>query len=421
MRVTNFTPKREGSAVFKRWRDSVAAGLPPEKLLSRDAKTVLALHCFYNIGTAMAGVFLNLYLWRLTNDLFVNGMYNIIIFSVTPIFFVICGYWAKTKDRLLVFRLGILFTALFYLAVILAQEHVADYAYGFGVLNGIATGFYWLGYLTLQFDMSTQLNRVRFLGFNLIMVNTANLIGPALAGFIIANSTGLSGYTVVFTIAFIMFLIASVGSLKLHAHPSHHKTYYIKYTFLMLRKSKDWGKILVAWFIFGLFNGTMLFIPNILLLQVFGKEDSVGYIGILFTGITIITSYLYSQKANASSERWYAGFTSIFYAVGASILFWNVTVWTVVAFMIVYAVCFPIQFNFMSAHNFRTIGSMPLKGGFRVEAIAIREIALSFGRVIAMFAVIILADDLYAGTLPVLLLIGALSQALIIFLLNKED
>ncbi|MFD2613647.1 MFS transporter [Paenibacillus gansuensis] len=404
---------------ISRWRDSRAAAVAPENRLSPDAVTVLALHGFYSFGTAMAGVFLNLYLWRLTNDLFLNGMYNIIVFFVTPVFFVICGYWAKTRDRLLVYRIGVVLTALFYLAVIAAGSNVAEFAYVFAVLNGIANGFYWLGYLTLQFDISTNQNRMRFLGFNLIMVNGAGLAGPALAGFIIANGEGLQGYTIVFSLAFVMFLAASIGSLKLRSHPSHHKAYYLKYTLLMARKSRIWSRVLLVWFIFGLLNGAMLFIPNILLLQVFGKEDSVGYIGMLFTGITIITSYLFSRRANPANIKLYCAVTAIFYALSVSLLFLQLSVWTVIGFLALYGVCFPIQFNALSAYNFRVMSSMPLKGGFRVEAIAVREITLSAGRILSIFGIILLSDNLSSAAIPGILLAAALAQLFIIGLVRK--
>ena len=75
----------------------------------------------------MSGVFLNIYLWRLTESLWVNGMYNIIVFTVTPIAFAAAGKLAKKKDRLAAFRLGLLLIAAFYLSVIIAQENVADW------------------------------------------------------------------------------------------------------------------------------------------------------------------------------------------------------------------------------------------------------------------------------------------------------
>ena len=86
--------------------------------LSADAVTAIAIHSVFQFGASMAGLFLNLYLWRLTEDLTINGIYNIINFSLTPVGFVFGAWIAKRSDRLVTYRLGILLTAFFYLLVI---------------------------------------------------------------------------------------------------------------------------------------------------------------------------------------------------------------------------------------------------------------------------------------------------------------
>jgi len=51
-----------------------------------------------------------------------------------------------------------------------AQEKIVDYYIGFALFAGTATCFYWLGYLTLMYDVSNSYNRIRFLAINLIVL-----------------------------------------------------------------------------------------------------------------------------------------------------------------------------------------------------------------------------------------------------------
>src|SRR5690554_2144702 len=226
--------------------------IPLEKRLSRDAVVTLTIHACYQFGASMAGIFLNLYLWRLTGSLLINGAFNVIIFIVGPIAFAVAGKIAKTKDRLFVYRAGIFITAVYYLLVVVVQESVVDYFYIFAVFGGIANAFYWLGYLTLMYDVSTDQNRIRYLGLNSISFHAAGMAGPALAGFVITQYAGLSGYITVFTFAFIMFVLTTIGSFQLKVDGTHHKAYYLKLMGILMRKNKDFTKGLLGWFVVGL-------------------------------------------------------------------------------------------------------------------------------------------------------------------------
>ncbi len=83
-------------ALRSRW---AAVPIPPEKKkLSKEAAVTLAIQFFFTFGAAMSGLFLNLYLWRLTHSLSINAMYQIISFAVAPLGFALGG-WINKKKR----------------------------------------------------------------------------------------------------------------------------------------------------------------------------------------------------------------------------------------------------------------------------------------------------------------------------------
>lgn len=386
------------------------ASIPPERKLGKDAVTSLLIHGCFQFGASMSGLFLNLYLWRLTQDLMVNGVYNIILYAITPFAFAAGGWVAKRRDKMVTYRLGIFAIAIFYLFVVIAQEQVAHYYVAFAIFNGIAAGFYWTGYLIIQYDVSTEANRIRFLAINMVVFNTAGLIGPALAGFIIQRSEGLQGYIIIFSIAFIMFLIAAIVSFRIPVVKSHHKAYYLRFMGLLMNKERRWFKALVSFLILGLFQGIMLFLPNILLFQTVGREDWVGYLGVFFSALTVATGYVISLKAEKEHVRKYVFYSTTGVVIGAAMLLIDVQFWSVALFMILFSICNPLAVNTLTSYYYRIIGTLPLKGQLRVESVVMRELFLNIGRVISITVMIVMANDIESIWMPIVLFSAAIMQ-----------
>lgn len=386
---------------------------PPERNLGKEAKLSLLIHFFFQFGASMSGVFLNLYLWRLTEDLWINGMYNIISFSVSAAAFALGGFIAKKTDRMYAYRLGLLFISSFYICVVLAQEKVAELYPLFAIFGGMSGGFYWVGYLVLMYDVSNDRNRIHYLAMNSIFFTLAGLIGPALAGRVIAANEGLHGYIIVFSIAFLMFLLAAVGSLRIKPKPSRHKAYYLKHTFAVMKREPGWLKALFCFLAMGLLQGIMLFLPNILLYQVMPHEDQIGYMSVLFSLITILMGVILSKYAKESKTTLYLWISGTGMIAAAAVVLVGLHMWSVVGFMILYSFFNPLQGNTLTSHYYRYVGRLPLKGNFRVESMVVREIFLNIGRVISIFVLIRLLGGVEGKQLAFILLGGALCQLLL--------
>ncbi|XEC94153.1 MFS transporter [Paenibacillus tarimensis] len=403
-----------------RWSWFHRTAVPPDRRLSGEAVVTLIIHGCFQFGASMSGLFLNLYLWRLTEDLMVNGIYNMVVFFMTPFAFALGGWIAKQKDRMVTYRLGIVLIALFYLAVIFAREQVAEFYIGFAVFSGIAQGFYWTGYLVLMYDVSTDTNRIRFLAINMMVFNAAGLAGPAVAGYVISRNEGLQGYIITFAIAFAMFLAASVISLRIRRQTSHHKAYYLKFVGLLLKRNRLWTRSLASFFVLGLLQGIMLFLPNILLFRTVGREDWVGYLGVLFALLTVLTGYCISRMAKEQYARQYVLVSSLGVIAGASVLLIDIRFWTVVTFMVIFSLCNPLTVNTLTSYYYRIMGKLPLKGQLRVESVVMREVFLNAGRVISICLLLLFSMDLDSGKLPFVLLGASILQLSMIRLIKNR-
>lgn len=405
------------TARFRDWLEARKQTVTEDKKLSKEAGVSLFIHFCFQFGASMSGVFLTLYLWRLTHSLWINGMYYIINYTATPLAFALGGWLIKRKDLMFTYRLGIALIALFYLIVVFAGERVVDYYVWFAIFGGTAGSFYWVGYLTLMYDVSTDQNRIRYFATNMIIFTLAGLIGPALAGFIIRQNEGLQGYTLVFSTAFVMFLAATIGSFKIKSKLSHHKAYYLKFMGLLMRRNRKWKSSLYGFMVLGLLQGIMLFLPSILLFRIVGREDLVGYLGVLYASVSIITGMFLSKYGREDRAKRFLLLSTFGFVAGTLFIVWKMTLVTVILFMILYSVCAPLQSNTMSTYYYRLISMMPLKGQLRVESVVIREIFVNSGRVIAIFVLISLNEYVGESTLPWVLLVASVFQISMVWIL----
>ncbi|MNC16024.1 Major Facilitator Superfamily protein [compost metagenome] len=290
----------------------------------------------------------------------------------------------------------------------------------FAVFGSLSGAFYWVGYLVLMYDVSDERNRIHYLAMNSIFFTLAGLVGPALAGRVIALNDGLHGYIIVFGIAFFMFLLPAVGSLKIKAKPSRHKAYYLRHTLSMMKRSPEWLRGLWGFFALGLLQGIMLFLPNILLYQVMPREDHIGYMSVLFSLITIVMGMLISRYAKASHTTLYLWVSGIGLIAAASLLLAGLSLWSVVSFMVLYSFFNPLQGNTLTSHYYNHVGKLPLKGNFRVESVVLRETFLNTGRVISITALILLLQEVEGRQLAFILLGGAVCQLILPILIGQK-
>lgn len=383
---------------------------PHEPAFSMEAKATLLNHGIYQFGNSLSGIFISLYLWRLTNDLWINGAFQLIMLLSAPVATVYIGKIAKMKDRLYAYRLGIYLTALFYLLIVITQERMVDYYIAFACLKGVSTAFYWLGNFTMMYDVTDNVNRHKYLGWNAMLTHTANLTGPALAGLVIAGFSGLTGYYLIFGLAFLMFALASVLTLQIKKKPSHHKTYYLKYTGLIMRKRPDFVRTLAGWFIIGLPQGILLYVPAILLFQVLPQESWIGYLNAFFLSLSILSSYVMSKRGSHESTAAFLLLSAWGFVASSLVLLWDISIWTVILFMGIMALFKPLQANAFTAHYYQLIGGMPLKENFRIESIVIRESVINVGRAAGVLLFMVTAGEIDHVLLPWMIVLVMLTQ-----------
>src|SRR5690625_4407417 len=243
--------------------------------IQRDLLFLLIIGGLYSLGIFLSNTFVNVYLWKQSGEYHTIAIYNLAIYIAQPLTFILAGKLAKKIERIIVLRLGVIFLSLFFLSVLLIGEKVGTYNYILGTLLGIGYGFYWLAFNVLTFEITEPDTRDFFNGFLGMLQSFGGMIGPLLAGIVIAKMSRNSGYTVIFTVSFILFVCAVIFSFFLKRRQADGKFELIKIV-KERHVNKNWQRIIYSHVFQGLREGMFLFVITIWVYVVTKSEFSLG-------------------------------------------------------------------------------------------------------------------------------------------------
>lgn len=171
-------------------RESKKFGSQRSHLLSN-----YSVYIFVNAGI---GIFLNLYLW--VNSL---NIFDIIVYqfysalTVMPGFLIMLGYASRIRN-VDVFRFGIALNILLVITIIYLAQRSAQYAWLLGIESGLATGFYYAGLNSLSYQKIKQNDRISFNSWRNLLSNIMSILAPILIGIVIVTFHGNLGYIVAY-------------------------------------------------------------------------------------------------------------------------------------------------------------------------------------------------------------------------------
>ncbi len=387
--------------------------------LTRDLTLLLVIGGLYSLSIALSNTFVNIFLWKQSGKYLDLGLYNLATVVFQPITFIIAGRWAKKIDRVIVLRLGVIFLSIFYVMVLLAGSNASKYLLVLGALLGVGSGFYWLAFNVLTFEITDPENRDFFNGFLGLLSSIGGMIGPISAGFIISRMEAFTGYSVIFGLSLGLFGIAVFLSFFIKRRPANGK-YWFQRIVAERKNNINWKRITNAHFFQGLREGTFAFVVSVFVFISTGSELALGTFGLVNSGIALVCYYLVSRllKKNHRKAAILIG-GSLLYASIFLIIF-EVTYPKLLLYAAVIAVAYPLMLVPYVSMSYDVIGTAWKAAEMRIEYIVVRELFLNVGRIVsilAFIAAVVFFDDKYS--IPVLLLILGIGHSIIYFYIRK--
>jgi len=284
---------------------------------------VLVLNALYVAADALCSIFVGVYLWINSLELHVVCLHYLALYAVTPVVFILAGWYSQARDRLHVYRLGLFLHAVYYGTILYLREDAARLAPLLGGLLGVTWGLFWAGNNVFNYDVSGKGRREYYFGWLSAVSGAAQLFAPMLAGFFIEfMPNGRAGYHTLFALAALLYLTAMALSLRMPPDKTP-RPYHIRRALFPGKDQRDWRMVMLAAFTlagaFSLFNvllGIVMFIET-------GKEANVGLFASAQAMVGILIAYTVGRMVTPRTRRRAMLFSTCCLLAAGTIILWR--------------------------------------------------------------------------------------------------
>lgn len=390
-----------------------------EKQIDRYIFILLLIGGLYSIGLFLSNTFVNVYLWRQTNDFITIATYNFSIFVLQPITYIFAGMLAKKYNRIIILRLGVGFLALFFMTVLFLRENAATYEILLGSLLGIGYGFYWLAFNVLTFEITEPHTRDFFNGFLGSLESLAGMIGPFVAGAIIVRMPLQDGYMVIFAISLLLFLLAVILSFFLQ----NRKTvghFSLLTVVKQIQYDLNWKNTLLANFFQGIRDGVFGFVIAIWIFITTNSEFSLGMFHFILNAFSFLFYLIVIKIVRVHNRNKAILLGSFILSFAVWIVLIDISYERLLLYAALIGIAYPILLVPFNSLSFDVIGRGYEAKNLRIEYIILLEISTHIGKIIAVIFFLILYNQISSfDPIPLILAICSVSYLFIyVFMKN---
>lgn len=349
---------------------------------------LLSIGGIYTLSISLSNTFVNIYLWKQTNNFMDIACYNLTIYIFQAITFYFSGLLAKKVDRVISLRIGVVVLSLFYICVLLTGDNASEYYILLGSILGIGYGFYWLSFNLLTFEITEPETRDFFNSFLGSMTSLAGIIGPPTAGFVISKLDGYTGYRIIFSISLLLFICAVILSFLLLKR-ERIGTYKVLEILKERNLNLNWKRITRAHFFQGIREGTFLFVISIYVYIVTNDEFALGTYGLVNSSISFTMYILVAKFLKKLDRKKLILFGGILLFISVFFILFDITYTKFILYAICISIAYPILLVPYNSLTYDVIGQGENVLHHRIEYIVVREWFLNIGRITSVICFII--------------------------------
>ena len=352
------------------------------RALSGQSLLLLAVNGLFIIANALSGTFVNIYLWIAKNDFALIAWFAIANQLTMGTTFWLAGKWVKEHNKMNALRLGVAFSAVFYLLILVLGVNSVHYALGLGMVQGLASGLFWLAFNIVYFEVTERDTRDTFNSWTGILGSGSGMIAPWLSGYWITHMKDADGYRLIFTISLVIFLIGVVLSFFLKKRKVQQQYEWLFGVKLLLQKDHPWRKIAISLMAQGVREGVFGFLIGLLVYIYTKNEMKLGNFSLISSAVGFVGFFIVGKWLK---QRWRK--SSMLLGVAMMIVvilpfFWRLNYTTLLLFGMGTAFFIPFFIIPITSVVFDLIGENEQSAEKRVEYIVLRELSLTAGRLL---------------------------------------
>ncbi|WP_151735310.1 MFS transporter ['Paenibacillus yunnanensis' Narsing Rao et al. 2020] len=370
------------------------------------ATLLLGVNGLFVLANALAGTFVNVYLWKSRQDFAMIGWFAVSQQIAVGLSFWLGGKWVKEHSKMNALRLGIAVAGFFYLLVLWLGAHAAAYVWPLGFTLGVSTGMFWLAFNTLYFEITDRANRDFFNGWMGLIGSFTGIAGPWVSGRMITWLQGERGYRMVFIVALCIYGLAAVLSFFLSKRKTGGAYLWGEPWRELRRKDSPWRTAAAALLFEGMREGVFSFLIGLLVYIATREESKLGQFALLTSAVSLVSYYLAGKyfKPRFRAAGMLAG-GLLLVAVIVPLL-WKVSYAMLLFMGLGTSLFLPLYVLPITSISFDLMGTDAASVDKRVELVVLRELSLMCGRLAGMFIFIIVLSVNDSRQVITLLLLG---------------
>lgn len=351
-----------------------------EKIKS-EQNIIIIMDAIKKIMTIFLGPFLTAYfISTSTNSILNIAIYYIFTYATMALSTLVVAVLAEKRNRIKIFRIGIILNFIYILIIILLKEKIINYLPIISILYGISASCYYFPYNLFIINKVKNTERTNYMVKLFITISVVGILFPIIFGSIITITNYILTAVIVLFISLIQIILSFFITDN---HNGYLEEYNLKKAWLELKKNKQVINCLAGEFFIGMniCNGTLETVMVILILNSFKTNINLGIITSIATLLSILVVKIYGLIYNKRDDKKVIIISSIIPVISLIIFLILKTNTTVIIYKFSYVIFAEILSLVRKIKIFNLSNSKIVNKSNQCEFNAIREVTLNVGRV----------------------------------------
>ncbi|MDY4859203.1 MAG: MFS transporter [Bacilli bacterium] len=352
-----------------------------KKKIKTEQNIIIIMDAIKKIMTIFLGPFLTAYfISTSTNSILNIAIYYIFTYATMALSTLVVAALAEKRNRIKIFRIGIILNFIYILIIILLKEKIINYLPIISILYGISASCYYFPYNLFIINKVKNTERTNYMVKLFITISVVGILFPIIFGSIITITNYILTAVIVLFISLIQIILSFFITDN---HNGDLEEYNLKKAWLELKKNKQVINCLAGEFFIGMniCNGALETVMVILILNSFKTNINLGIITSIATLLSILVVKIYGLIYNKRDDKKVIIISSIIPVISLIIFLILKTDTTVIIYKFSYVIFAEILSLVRKIKIFNLSNSKIVNKSNQCEFNAIREVTLNVGRV----------------------------------------
>lgn len=352
-----------------------------KKKIKTEQNIIIIMDAIKKIMTIFLGPFLTAYfISTSTNSILNIAIYYIFTYATMALSTLVVAALAEKRNRIKIFRIGIILNFIYILIIILLKEKIINYLPIISILYGISASCYYFPYNLFIINKVKNTERTNYMVKLFITISVVGILFPIIFGSIITITNYILTAVIVLFISLIQIILSFFITDN---HNGDLEEYNLKKAWLELKKNKQVINCLAGEFFIGMniCNGALETVMVILILNSFKTNINLGIITSIATLLSILVVKIYGLIYNKRDDKKVIIISSIIPVISLIIFLILKTNTTVIIYKFSYVIFAEILSLVRKIKIFNLSNSKIVNKSNQCEFNAIREVTLNIGRV----------------------------------------